>query len=179
MGCFLQWLMFLSITHWRKQPTKLWPSFRVCLCYVSMERHLRQPWCRSSAGWSQAKLHAVCCIRDHICWILDCKLYVLKRPWVGRMDFWLFALPMLCEPCWSKDRCGQRQRERAGWQPAAHDETGEEQGPLHSQNHDGRKQEAFWGPRGDTSHRPRNYHKPLALKSWLERRLCPLKDGVS
>lgn len=50
---------------------------------------------------------------------------------------------------------------------------------LHSRNPDGGKQEAFWGPRGDTSHRPRNYHKPLALKSGLEGRLCRFKDGVS
>lgn len=38
----------------------------------------------------------------------------------------------------------------------------------------GRKQEAFWGLRGEIPHRPRNYCNPLALKSGLEGRFCPL-----
>ena len=134
-------------------------STGVCLCYVSMERALRQPWCHSSPGWSQARFHVVCCTRGRICQIHCCKLYVLKRLWVGRMDSCLFALPMVWEPCRSKGRRGQQWRDRAGWQPAAHGGTGEEQRGL-SHNPDGRKQEAFWGP----SHRPKNCHKPLALK---------------
>lgn len=52
-------------------------------------------------------------------------------------------------------------------------------GFLHNRNPDGRKQEVSWGFGGDKSRRPRNYCKPLALKSGLEERLCPLKDGAS
>lgn len=103
-------------------------STGVCLCYVSMKRALRQPWCHSSPGWFQARLCVVCCTRDCTCWICCCNLYVLKRLWIGRMNSCLFALPVVWEPCRSKRRCGQQWRDKAGWQPAAHGGTGEEQG---------------------------------------------------
>lgn len=91
-----------------------------------------------------------------------------------------------CLPCW---RCGNPAGARGDVgsdgeteQPGSLQHMAgleRSRGVLHSYNPDGRKQEAFWGLRGNTFHRPRNYLKPLALISGLEGRLCPLRDGVS
>lgn len=62
---------------------------------------------------------------------------------------------------------------------AAHGGTGEEQGVLNTYNPDGaNKARGFLGPWGDTFCRSGNYHRPLALKSGLDGRLCSLKTGV-